>query len=151
MRLWSWILVDKLGLVNIWSLGLVEMLMFGWDFEDEIWSIFVFELVIWTQSSGPLCLWQCSSFKPNQHDRILFYAPNSQELRRKPLAIVKKEDYSIFNHCSHNMKLYWSELRRRSSALFLGQQQWSDTDPSSWPSWPPHHTSSQLHILDHWF
>ena len=52
------------------------MLMFGWDFllmlsrdsEDEMWSRFVFELVIWpqgvtlvrwTQPSGPLCLWQC--------------------------------------------------------------------------------------------
>ena len=29
------------------------------DSEDEIWSRFVFELVIWTQPSGPLCLWQC--------------------------------------------------------------------------------------------
>ena len=25
----------------------------------EIWSRFVYELVIWTQPSGPLCLWQC--------------------------------------------------------------------------------------------
>ena len=50
--------------------------MFGWDFslmlsrdsEDEMWSRFMFELLIWlqeatlarwTQSSGPLCLWQC--------------------------------------------------------------------------------------------
>ena len=42
--------------------------MFVWDFEDELWSRFVFELVIWpqegtlarsTQPSGPLCLWQC--------------------------------------------------------------------------------------------
>ena len=29
------------------------------DSEDEIWSRFVFELVIRTQPSGPLCLWQC--------------------------------------------------------------------------------------------
>ena len=57
----------KLGLVKILSLHLVEMLMFGWDFEvdagrdseDEIWSRFVFEIVILTQPSGPLCLWQC--------------------------------------------------------------------------------------------
>ena len=43
-------------------------LMLGRDSEDEIWSRFVFELVIWpqeailvrwTQASGPLCLWQC--------------------------------------------------------------------------------------------
>ena len=42
--------------------------MLGGDSEDEIWSRFVFEFVIWpqevtlvrwTQSAGPLCLWQC--------------------------------------------------------------------------------------------
>ena len=42
--------------------------MLSRDSEDEIWSRFVFELVIWpqevtlvrwTQSSGPSCLWQC--------------------------------------------------------------------------------------------
>ena len=54
--------------------------MFGWDFllmlsrdsEDEMWSRFMFELLIWlqeatlarwTQSSGPLCLWQCFCMK----------------------------------------------------------------------------------------
>ena len=56
------------------------MLMFGWDFllmlsrdsEDEMWSRFMFELLIWpqevtlarwTQPSGPLCLWQCLDIK----------------------------------------------------------------------------------------
>ena len=34
-------------------------LMLGRYSEDEIWSRFVFELVIWTQPWGPLCLWQC--------------------------------------------------------------------------------------------
>ena len=29
--------------------------MLGQDSEDEIWSRFVFELVIWTQPSGPFC------------------------------------------------------------------------------------------------
>ena len=33
--------------------------MLSRDSEDEIWSRFVFELVIWPQPSGPLCLWQC--------------------------------------------------------------------------------------------
>ena len=42
--------------------------MLSRDSEDEMWSRFVFELVIWpqevtlvrwTQPSGPLCLWQC--------------------------------------------------------------------------------------------
>ena len=42
--------------------------MLGRDSEDEMWSRFVLELVIWpqevilvrwTQPSGPLCLWQC--------------------------------------------------------------------------------------------
>ena len=32
------------------------------DSKNEIWSRFVLELVIWTQLSGPLCLWQCFSF-----------------------------------------------------------------------------------------
>ena len=42
--------------------------MLSRDSEDEMWSRFVFELVMWpqkvtlarwTQPSGPLCLWQC--------------------------------------------------------------------------------------------
>ena len=37
--------------------------MIGRDSEDEIWSRFVFELVIRTQPSGPLCLWQCLSYE----------------------------------------------------------------------------------------
>ena len=46
----------------------VLKLLLGRDYEDEIWSKFVWELVIWpkevslvtrTQHSGPLCLWQC--------------------------------------------------------------------------------------------
>ena len=32
-----------------------------WDSEDVICSRSVWELVIWTQPSGPLCLWQCFS------------------------------------------------------------------------------------------
>ena len=67
----------KLGLVKILNfLSFEEMLTFGWyfllmlsrDSEDEMWSRFMFELLKWlqnatlarwTQSSGPLCLWQC--------------------------------------------------------------------------------------------
>ena len=47
-----------------WGWCLVEILklMLGRDSEDEIWSRYVFELVIWTQPSGPLCLWQCFGF-----------------------------------------------------------------------------------------
>ena len=42
--------------------------MFDWDFEVDAWvrfwrwnliKICVWELVIWTQPSGPLCLWLC--------------------------------------------------------------------------------------------
>ena len=49
--------------------------MLGRDSEDEIWSRFVFEFVIWTQevtlvrwtqSSGPLCLWQCFNIKTKE-------------------------------------------------------------------------------------
>ena len=42
-----------------WCLVEILKLMLGRDSEDEIWSRFVFEPVIWTQPSGPLCLWQC--------------------------------------------------------------------------------------------
>ena len=50
-----------------WCLVEILKLMQGRDSED-VWSRFVFELVIWpkevtlvsrTQPSGPLCLWQC--------------------------------------------------------------------------------------------
>ena len=54
------------------GLDLVEMLMFGWDFKvnaylrfwncntyvQDLWTVNC-DLVIWTQPSGPLCLWQC--------------------------------------------------------------------------------------------
>ena len=45
---------------------LVEILklMLGQNSEDEIWSRFVFELVIRTQPSGLLCLWQCLTSVP---------------------------------------------------------------------------------------
>ena len=45
--------------------------MLSQDSEDEMWSRFMFELLIWlqeatlarwTQSSGPLCLWQCFKY-----------------------------------------------------------------------------------------
>ena len=45
--------------------------MLSRDSEDEMWSRFMFELLIWpqevtlarwTQPSGPLCLWQCLSY-----------------------------------------------------------------------------------------
>ena len=57
------------------GLHLVEMLMFGWDFKvnaylrfwncntyvQDLWTVNC-DLVIWTQPSGPLCLWQCFIF-----------------------------------------------------------------------------------------
>ena len=42
-----------------WFFVEILKLMLDRDSEDEIWSRFVFKLVIWTQPSGPLCLWQC--------------------------------------------------------------------------------------------
>ena len=42
-----------------WCLVEILKMMLGRDSEDELWSRFVFELVIRTQPSGPLCLWQC--------------------------------------------------------------------------------------------
>ena len=55
--------------------SLVEMLINGWDFDVDAWSIFlkwnlikicvelVWTLRSWTQPSGPLCLWQCFNNK----------------------------------------------------------------------------------------
>ena len=42
-----------------WCLVEILKLMLGRNSEDELWSRFVLEFVIWTQPSGPLCLWQC--------------------------------------------------------------------------------------------
>ena len=46
-----------------WCLVETLKLMLGRDSEDATWSRFLFELLIWTQPSGPLCLWQCSMRK----------------------------------------------------------------------------------------
>ena len=61
-----WILVEilKLGLANIFKFNFSRDV---WDFEVDTCSRFwrwnlikiCVELVIWTQPSGPLCLWQC--------------------------------------------------------------------------------------------
>ena len=51
-----------------WLFGWDFLLMLSQDSEDEMWSRFMFELLIWlqevtlarwTQPSSPLCLWQC--------------------------------------------------------------------------------------------
>ena len=42
-----------------WCLGGILKSMLGRDSENESLSRFVQEIVIWTQPSGPLCLWQC--------------------------------------------------------------------------------------------
>ena len=49
----------SIQLHGIDTIQLILKLMLGQESEDEIWSRFMFELVIWTQPSGPLCLWQC--------------------------------------------------------------------------------------------
>ena len=61
-----WILVEilKLGLANIFKFNFNRDV---WDFEVDTCSRFwrwnfikiCVQLVIWTQPSGPLCLWQC--------------------------------------------------------------------------------------------
>ena len=59
--------------VKFWSL-------FNRDSENEIWSRFVFELVIWAQPSGPLCLWQCFDIELKSAQTILatglYISPN---------------------------------------------------------------------------
>ena len=53
--MWRWTLVEilKLGLVNILSLILVEMLMFGWDIKVDAWSRF------WRWNLIKICVWAC--------------------------------------------------------------------------------------------
>ena len=73
-----------------WCLVEILKLMLGRDSEDETWSRFVFELVIWpqeitlvkwTQPSGPLCLWQCFWFEHSFRCKnvILFFALFTRE------------------------------------------------------------------------
>ena len=58
-RLWSWILVEilKLGLVKILSFkfsgDVIKICIWTCDMTSKV------TLAIWTQPSGPLCLWQC--------------------------------------------------------------------------------------------
>ena len=78
LRLWRLFLVEilKLRLLKIFKLKFSRNadiwlnLLPSRDYENEIWSRFFSELVIWpkevslvtrTQLSGPLCLWQCFS------------------------------------------------------------------------------------------
>ena len=58
-RLRSWILIEmlKLGSVNILNFSLVEMVMFGWDFEVNAWSRF------WRWSLIKICVWTCDMTK----------------------------------------------------------------------------------------
>ena len=62
LRLWSLTLVEIQKEARFWILSLVQMLMFGWDYEVDVrsrlWPKEV-TLVSRTQPSGPLCLWQC--------------------------------------------------------------------------------------------
>ena len=82
---WLWLWSSFLVEILVWflSLSFLVMVMVGWDFED-VWSRFVFELVIWpkevslvsrTQPSGPLCLWQCFLYywmgKHSKHPHLI--------------------------------------------------------------------------------
>ena len=70
--------------------------MFGRDSEDEICSRFVFEFVIWpqevtlvrwTQSSGPLCLWQCFYYC-----HVMFF--HSRSRSREFLGMIASDSHS---------------------------------------------------------
>ena len=71
---------------------------------DEIWSNFVFDLVIWlksvtlvsrTQPSGPLCLWQCLYFSSNEHCITLFHFSNFTEIPRLPHGLLSISNMKI--------------------------------------------------------
>ena len=82
-----------------WFLVEIFKVMLGWDSENEIWSRFVFKLVIWTQPSGPLCLWQC------------FY------LWSGPLS---RNDWLHFRKCGQKG---WKNGRKRMVFKFIPQTQ----------------------------
>ena len=89
--------------------------MLGRYSEDEIWSRFVFELLIWPNqvALGPLCLWQCSRSKT---DRL-----TSLPLSQMCLGIDKKNTISFF---SRFFLFFWSKTDRLTllplSQLCLG-------------------------------
>ena len=84
------------------------MLMLGWDFEVDAWSRFwrwnlikiCVQLVIWTQPSSPLCLWQC--LKIISHLKI--FVPVSNINNRRQI-------YYSFETCSFSNVLHQQKLK----------------------------------------
>ena len=88
--------------------------MLSRDSEDEIWSRFVFELVIWpqeitlvrwTQPSGPLCLWQCFTWivmiSPFPLIKSLMERQSRQSQNKRTKLKVQHQLCLNFNHFHH--------------------------------------------------
>ena len=99
--------------------------MFGWDFEDDVWSRFVFELVIRTQPSGPLCLWQC--FVYASVETSFSYVPIVfMQGREEGYTFLRCPEFCGLERYLHNKSLSWWALDC-SSPLYLA---WYRHSPS---------------------
>ena len=121
-----WILVEilKLGLANIFKFNFSRNV---WDFEVDTCSRFwrwnlikiCVQLVIWTQPSGPLCLWQCFIIRSRfqQHCCSFLYFSSSSLLYVQVKAAFQRFDrngddrlnYREFCHMIHMrwQKIWW--------------------------------------------
>ena len=106
---------------------LVEKLILNRDSEDEIWSRFVFELVIWpkgvtlvrwTQSSGPLCLWQCL----RDTDGPLAYAAHiSHCLSGSRLVMEAKDWWTLFLSGKKNRRCKKSDTQLSTTTCWFSK------------------------------
>ena len=116
-----------------WCLVEILKMMLGRDSEDEIWSRFVFELVIRTQPSGPLCLWQC--FSSGEHSLSVIF---SRAGRADPAFYICDHLFFIFaitwwfvftfpsfgidffgDFCSTGPKLFWLLIREHFNSKII--------------------------------
>ena len=107
--------------------------MFGWDFllmlsrdsEHGMWSRFMFELLIWlqeatlarwTQSSGPLCLWQCFIVTWQKSDGVSYLSLNLIEYMCCWLYLKMREEINF----PPSMNLWDAKIRGKIPISRLG-------------------------------
>ena len=88
------------------------------DSEDEFWSRFVFELLIWTQPSGPLCLWQC--FVDSFVIFPLYLFETVLLLRDLSLSVGTFYCWEIWEALLRDLKLIWGEQTIRITSHTQG-------------------------------
>ena len=93
--------------------------MLGQDSEDEIWSRFVFELMIWTQPSGPLCLWHCFATAVLTL-RLLCQNDFFEDRKKKNETIIETPKITICP--SLESKLFWWDFGRPNCRQIMKSQ-----------------------------